>query len=222
VPTRRRRRWKFSGLAIIANREHVDGIREGQPVIQLGFQIEGWLWPSGLIAQVKLGDNRAYEPIVRHFQDMAVAYGYATLGDWQLAEDAAQEAFIAAYCELPALRDPQAFPGGFRRIVIKQIDRIRRRRPRYRVLDGLSKVAANQHNPSEVAEQQELHDSIVNAIRSLPTRHSAAWPQPKERGVSGLVGCELSKSHTSDGEQKRRAEVYRQSRRPDFGSSVGL
>ncbi len=124
---------------------------------------------TGLIAQVKLGDKRAYEPIVRRFQDMAVAYGYATLGDWQLAEDAAQEAFIAAYCELPALRDQQAFPGWFRRIVIKQIDRIRRRRPRDVVLDELSKVPADQHNPSEVAEQQELHDSIVNAIRSLPT-----------------------------------------------------
>ena len=124
---------------------------------------------TGLIAQVKLGDKRAYEPIVRRFQDMAVAYGYATLGDWQLAEDAAQEAFIAAYCELPALRDQQAFPGWFRRIVIKQIDRIRRRRPRDVVLDEISKVPADQHSPSEVAEQRELHDSIVNAIRSLPT-----------------------------------------------------
>ena len=53
--------------------------------------------------------------------------------------------------------------------MIKQIDRIRRRRPRYVVLDELSKVPADQHNPSEVAEQQELHDPIVNAIRSLPT-----------------------------------------------------
>ena len=127
---------------------------------------------TGLIARVKLGDERAYEPIVRRFQDMAVDYGYATLGDWQLAEDAAQEAFIAAYCELPALRDQQAFPGWFRRIVIKQIDRIRRRRPRDVVLDELSKVPADQHSPSEVAEQQELHDSIVNAIHSLPTPQS--------------------------------------------------
>ena len=68
---------------------------------------------TGLIAQVKLGDKRAYEPIVRRFQDMAVAYGYATLGDWQLAEDAAQEAFIAAYCELPALRDRRPSRVGF-------------------------------------------------------------------------------------------------------------
>ena len=106
---------------------------------------------TDLIAEVKLGNKRAYEPIVKRFQDMAVAYGYATLGDWQLAEDAAQEAFIAAYCELSALRDPQAFPGWFRRIVIKQIDRIRRGRPRYVPLDELSNVPAHQQNPSDIA-----------------------------------------------------------------------
>ncbi len=53
--------------------------------------------------------------------------------------------------------------------MIKQIDRIRRRRPRDVVLDEISKVPADQHSPTEVAEQRELHDSIVNAIRSLPT-----------------------------------------------------
>ena len=40
------------------------------------------------------------------------------------------------------------------------------------VLEELSKVPADQHSPSEVAEQQELHDSIVNAIHSLPTPQS--------------------------------------------------
>jgi RNA polymerase sigma factor (sigma-70 family) len=121
-----------------------------------------------LIVQVKLGNPNAYEPIVRSFQDMAVAYGYATLGDWQLAEDAAQEAFIAAYCELPALRDPQAFPGWFRRIVVKHIDRIRRRRPHCIALDELANFPEDQLGPSDIVEQQELHDSVVAAIRSLP------------------------------------------------------
>ena len=120
---------------------------------------------TGLIAQVKLGDKQAYEPIVRRFQDMAVAYGYATLGDWQLAEDAAQEAFIAAYCELPALRDQQAFPGWFRRIVIKQIDRIRRRRPRDVVLDELSKVPADQHNPCW--RRQSLHTEWRSSVKTV-------------------------------------------------------
>jgi DNA-directed RNA polymerase specialized sigma24 family protein len=94
-----------------------------------------------------LGNARAYEPIVRRFQDMAVAYGYAALGDWQLAEDAAQEAFIAAYCNLPDLRDPHAFPGWFRRIVIKHIDRIRRRRPQCIALDELAMSPATCWTP---------------------------------------------------------------------------
>jgi hypothetical protein len=63
----------------------------GGPVLQRDL-VEDLI---GLIVQVKLGNTHAYEPIVRRFQDMAVAYGYAALGDWQLAEDAAQEAFIA-------------------------------------------------------------------------------------------------------------------------------
>jgi len=52
-------------------------------------------------------------------------------GDSGLAQDVAQEAFIDAYLSLGKLREPAAFPGWFRRIVLKQIDRVqRRRRPR--------------------------------------------------------------------------------------------
>lgn len=121
-----------------------------------------------LIHQVKLGNAHAYEPIVRRFQDMAVAYGYAALGDWQLAEDAAQEAFITAYFELPALHDPRAFPGWFRRIVIKHIDRMCRRRRTVVALDHLSNVADPQPTLTDLVEQQEVHDAIVSAIQVLP------------------------------------------------------
>ena len=50
------------------------------------------------------------------------------LGDAALAHDAAQEAFIAAYVNLGALREAAAFPGWFRRVVIKHSDRERRSR----------------------------------------------------------------------------------------------
>jgi RNA polymerase sigma factor (sigma-70 family) len=121
-----------------------------------------------IIERVRSGDKDAYEPIVERFQDMAVGYGFATLGDWQLAEDAAQEAFIAAYCELPTLRDPEAFPGWFRRIVIKHIDRIRRRRPHCIALDAARNLLGEQQDPSEIVDQQESRASVFAAIRSLP------------------------------------------------------
>ena len=63
-----------------------------------------------LIRRVQLGEHSAYEKVIGCFQDMAVGYGYSILGDLQLAEDAAQEAFIRAYYSLPELHNPAAFP----------------------------------------------------------------------------------------------------------------
>ncbi|HEU5102890.1 MAG TPA: sigma-70 family RNA polymerase sigma factor [Roseiflexaceae bacterium] len=121
-----------------------------------------------LITQVKQGHVSDYETIVRRFQDMAVGYGFALLGDLQLAEDAAQEAFVAAYFELPNLREPQAFPGWFRRIVAKQIDRVRRKRRSGLSLDTLANIASAQPDPADVVVQQEVYDALLAAIQQLP------------------------------------------------------
>ena len=64
--------------------------------------------------------NEAFGQLVKHFQDMAYGCAYALLGDVQLAEDAAQEAFITAYRELNQLQEPKAFGGWFRQIVRTQ------------------------------------------------------------------------------------------------------
>ncbi len=81
---------------------------------------------ESLIRRTRDGDDDAYGRIVRRFQDMAVGYGYSILRDFQLAEDAAQDAFFEAYRNLDKLREPVAFPGWFRKIVFKQCDRITR------------------------------------------------------------------------------------------------
>jgi hypothetical protein len=49
-----------------------------------------------LVLRAQAGDLDAYGIVVRRFQDMAVGYACAVLGDFHLAEDAAQEAFIEA------------------------------------------------------------------------------------------------------------------------------
>jgi RNA polymerase sigma factor (sigma-70 family) len=121
-----------------------------------------------VIQQVQQGDTEAYEPIVRRFQDMAVGYGYARLGDFQLAEDAAQEAFITAYIALPSLHEPAAFPGWFRRIVIKHIDRIQRKRRAMICLDTLANVAEERQNPVGLLEQQEVRNAVMTAMECLP------------------------------------------------------
>lgn len=65
---------------------------------------------STLVVRAQTGDRAAFDDIVLRFQDMAVGYAPALLGDFHLAEDAAQEAFVGAWTELPRLHKPAAFP----------------------------------------------------------------------------------------------------------------
>jgi DNA-directed RNA polymerase specialized sigma24 family protein len=70
----------------------------------------------------------AFEELVLRFQDMAFACAYGRLGDRGLAEDAAQEAFVSAWLNLDQLRSPEAFPGWFRRILLRHCSRLARAR----------------------------------------------------------------------------------------------
>ena len=86
----------------------------------LGDDVTGIESLVGEVAGAESADGRlaAFAEIVRRYQDMAYGCAYAILGDFHLAEDASQEAFVAAYRELPNLREPKAFAGWLRRPVL--------------------------------------------------------------------------------------------------------
>jgi len=122
-----------------------------------------------LVGRARCGDLDAFAQIVRRFQDMAHGYAYAMLGDFHLAEDAAQEAFINAYLKLPDLREPAAFAPWFRRIVFKHCDRITRRKEVKTVpLDEATPVAA------DATRRTEMHEEVLEAIQKLPERQREA------------------------------------------------
>ena len=79
-----------------------------------------------LVARAQRGDTTAFDQLVRQFQDAVIAYARSILRNPVAAEDAAQEAFVQAWRDLPRLSDPGAFPAWLRRIVFKYCDRIRR------------------------------------------------------------------------------------------------
>ena len=78
---------------------------------------------SRLVTRAQTGSFEAFSELVARFQDMAVGYAYGIIGDFQLAEDAAQEAFVGAWLDLPRLRDPAAFAGWFRKLVFRRCSR---------------------------------------------------------------------------------------------------
>jgi RNA polymerase sigma factor (sigma-70 family) len=122
-----------------------------------------------LVIRAQKGDGSAYGTLIQRFQDMAVGYAYAILGDLQLAEDVTQEAFLEAYRHLPSLRDPAAFPGWFRRIIFTQISRLKRSgKVETLSLDHLVEVTSVQPGPVEVVEKVEAQATIFKAVQSLP------------------------------------------------------
>jgi len=113
----------------------------------------------------------AYGRLVERFRDMACGYAYSMLGDFHLAEDAAQEAFITAFGKLGQLQQPEAFPGWFRRIVWSACGRLTRRRPAATAgLDAAADITAAGATPAEIVERKEMADTVLKAIRQLPDR----------------------------------------------------
>ncbi len=112
--------------------------------------------------------HEAFCELVRIFQDMAYAYAYAVLGDFYLAEDAAQEAFISAWQKLGQLRQPEAFPGWFRRVVLTECNRLTRgKRPRTLSLDEGAHLHTPLADPQTAIERDELTKAVFIAIKKL-------------------------------------------------------
>jgi RNA polymerase sigma factor (sigma-70 family) len=120
------------------------------------------------VRKVQEGDTERFADLVTGFQDMAVGYAYSILGDFHLAEDAAQEAFLDAYRHIGDLREPLAFPGWLRRIVFKHCDRRTRRKTHPTLsFDEVGEERSGAPSPVDVAERNEMRDRLMAALETL-------------------------------------------------------
>ena len=113
--------------------------------------------------------REAFGELVIRFQDMAFGCAFAVLGDVYLAQDTAQEAFVVAWQKLAQLREPAAFPGWFKRIVLTQCNRLTRcRRLQVVPLDDSADASTTDPGPHFSAERDDLLAKVMQAINALP------------------------------------------------------
>ncbi len=124
---------------------------------------------TGILARrAQQGDVDAFTQLVRNYQAMAFGYAVSRVGDFDVAEDAAQQAFITAYRSLDKLREPNRFGGWLRSIVYYECMHILRGRSRTDMpLDDAPDVV-DSSTPHERVEGDEEFGCVFDAIRALP------------------------------------------------------
>jgi RNA polymerase sigma-70 factor (ECF subfamily) len=125
-----------------------------------------------VIDRARNGDLDAFESIVRARMDAVYRVTSAILGDEADARDAAQETLVAAWRELPRLREPDNFEAWLQRVAVNASRMTLRARGRRRVREiPSSEVAAlATHAPLDDRSDASLLDS---AMRELPIEQRA-------------------------------------------------
>jgi RNA polymerase sigma-70 factor (ECF subfamily) len=119
-----------------------------------------------LVRRAALGDAVAFDGLISTRLDRCYRLAYSILGNEADAADATQEAVVAAWRQLPRLRDQRSFDGWLNRIVANAARMSRRHRVRLREVqvetaaseDG---TATEVEHPDPVARNQI--DGVVSA-----------------------------------------------------------
>ena len=127
-----------------------------------------------LVQKAQIGDTGAYGVLVERFQEMAFGYAYHLLGDFHLAQDATQDAFLEGFRNVATMREPQAFPSWLRRVVFKHCDRLRRRK-RFVTVPLEEGFATPDEAPltDERREREEMRRLVATALDALTEEERA-------------------------------------------------
>jgi RNA polymerase sigma factor (sigma-70 family) len=153
---------------------------------------------SQLVERARGGDARAYETLVRRYQDLAYRTAYLITGRAADAEDAAQEGLVKAWYALDRFRAGAPFRPWLLTIVSNEA-RNRRRSGRRR--DDLVERVALARPSGDAAPSPEVaaleHDrrrTLLSAVRGLPERDRQAivarfFLELSEAEMAAVLGC---------------------------------
>ena len=121
-----------------------------------------------LVLAARRGDKRAFVEIVARHQAMVSGIALGILGEFAASEDAAQEAFLTAWREFHALREPEHLRGWLAQIARNAALGHLRRRRGHEELNGALPVADSSPGPDEVAANQEEAALVQQFLGRLP------------------------------------------------------
>ena len=118
----------------------------------------------------------ALAELVRRHQHRVLQLAFRSVGDWHLAEDVVQEAFLRVNRAAPKYRPESRFSTWFYRIVVNLcLDELRRLQRRARVsAESLADNPSSIEGPQHAQEKAELHRAVHEAMNQLNERERLA------------------------------------------------
>jgi len=125
-----------------------------------------------LIVSARKGDRQAFGELVHKHRDGVVNVVYRMCGDPELAEEAAQEAFIRAWKNLHSYQEQYLFRNWLYRIAVNVALDTLRREPKNVTLEDLPNPSGND-GPEAMVEEKEQVEHVKKAIQTLPANSRA-------------------------------------------------
>ncbi len=124
-----------------------------------------------LVERAMAGDHTAFSELARRSIDRLYGVARVILRDDERAQDATQEALVAAWRDLSALRDPDSFDAWLRRLLVRSCYREARRHRRRQIVE--LKLATSETRTSDLGLDLALRDQLDRAFRRLPEEQRA-------------------------------------------------
>ena len=130
--------------------------------------VNGALAGRSLVDLARSGDAAAFEALVRSRMDATYRLSLAILGDGADAADATQETFVAAWRQLPRLRDLDRFDAWFQRVAVNACRMTLRARGRRRVREiPMAELGGADERALGVPPTRSDAERLRSAIRHL-------------------------------------------------------
>lgn len=130
--------------------------------------VEGMRPEAELVDAAGSGDAEAFDEIVRRYMRRAFHVAYRVLGQRQDAEDAVQDAFLAALTKLETFDRSRPLAPWLLRIVVNRSINLRKARTLRHTEPIPEEARSPAASPHESAERRELRAELQRALAQLP------------------------------------------------------
>lgn len=136
---------------------------------------------AALVQAARLGSEEAFSALFERFQTPLVNYLYRLVGDWEAANDLAQDTFLKAYQALPRTAEGlQISPWLYRIATNTALDALRRRKR----ITWVPMEAGHEPFAGDTSTRHAERDAIGRALEQVPTDQRTCLVLNMSQGLS--------------------------------------